>query len=53
MMGTVWVVIFNILYMGALIAVNWILWFILLPKIFRHMRDQFRQSRDRKNSASE
>jgi hypothetical protein len=33
-----------------LVAINWLIWFVLLPMIFRQLRDQVRQLRDRKQS---
>jgi len=43
-------VIFGLIYGAALVAINWVIWFILLPMVFRQLRDQLRQLRDRKKS---
>ncbi len=42
-------VIFYIMDIAALSAVNYVIWFIALPMVFRVLRDQLRQARQRKN----
>jgi hypothetical protein len=44
------VVILYLVTGAASVAVNWVIWFILLPIIFRQLRDQYRQIQDRKKS---
>lgn len=35
---------------AAALAINYVIWFILIPMAFRQLRDQFRQRRRRPNS---
>ena len=43
-------VISGLVYGAALLAINWVIWFVLLPIVFRQLRDQLRQLRNRKKS---
>jgi hypothetical protein len=49
-MGQALIVLLYLITGAALLLVNWAIWFILLPTMFRQLRDQFRRSRDRKPS---
>ena len=42
--------LFSLLYGAALVAINWVIWFILLPIVFRQLRDQYRNLRGRNPS---
>jgi hypothetical protein len=38
-------ILLYVLGFGAAIAINWLLWFVLMPILFRLLRDQIRQRR--------
>jgi uncharacterized membrane protein YqjE len=42
----VWI-FFYVLTFPILLFINWMLWFRLLPTLFRHTRDQLRRRRER------
>jgi hypothetical protein len=49
-MGTALVILIYALSGAAALAVNYVLWFILIPMSFRQLRDQFRRIRARRIS---
>ena len=49
-MGTALIILLGVIGIGLALALNWIIWFILLPMQFRLLREQFRRIRDWKKS---
>ncbi len=49
-MGTAILIVLGILGIGLALAVNYAIWFILLPIQFRQMRETFRRIRERRAS---
>lgn len=49
-MGTALLVLFYTLSGAAALAVNYAIWFVLLPMLYRMNRDTVRRTRARRNS---
>jgi hypothetical protein len=42
------IIVLGLITLPVLLLVNWMLWFHLLPTVFRQLRDQYRRIRERK-----
>lgn len=52
-MSQVPLILFCLLTGAAALAVNWMIWFHLLPAMFRQLRDQHRRLRDRRQNSKD
>ena len=49
-LGTFFLILFYVLSGAALLFINYMIWFVALPMIWRINRDTFRRTRARRNS---
>jgi len=49
-MGVALTIILGLMGIALGLALNWIIWFVLMPILYRQLRDQFRIVRARRNS---
>ena len=49
-LGTFFLILLMVLTGAAWLFINYMLWFILLPTVFRRLLDQLRRHRDQQNS---